>query len=103
MAATDQPERVAAKVAYVKAQGQTRRHHCHWPGCQQQVPPAMWGWRHRSYSLPITIRTAIWRNYRAGQEVNGTPSSEYVAAAKAAQQWIAANHPPATPAQGTLP
>lgn len=29
------------KRAYVKQATQTRNHHCHWPGCTKQVPPAM--------------------------------------------------------------
>lgn len=95
---------IAGKVAYVKAQGQTRRHHCHWPGCTAQVPPSMWGCRAHWYSLPVTLRTPIWRSYRPGQEVSATPSREYVAAARAAQDWIAAHHtaPAAAPVQETL-
>jgi len=93
---------IGAKVAYVKGQGQTRRHHCHWPGCTAQVPPAMWGCRKHWYSLPITLRTAIWRSYKPGQEVSATPSREYVAAARAAQDWIKTNHSPAPKGQEDL-
>jgi hypothetical protein len=96
---------IGAKVAYVKRQGQTRRHHCHWPGCDKQVPPAMWGCRPHWYSLPDDLRNAIWRSYAPGQEVKGSPSTAYVAAARAVQEWIKANHPttaPAAPAQGSL-
>lgn len=91
---------MTAKVAYVKAQGQTRRHHCHWPGCPQQVPPAIWGCKAHWYMLPLTIRTQIWRAYQPGQEVNGTPSRAYIDAARAAQDWIAAQ--PKQPTQETL-
>ncbi len=89
------------KAAYVKSQGQTRKHHCHWPGCQRQVPPAMWGCRAHWYSLPIDLRSAIWRTYSPGQEVSGTPGRAYVDAARAVQEWIAKNHPQ-PPQQGTL-
>ena len=86
---------IGAKVAYVKRQGQTRNHHCHWPGCERQVPPAVWGCRKHWYSLPIDLRTAIWKAFRPGQEVKGTPSTSYIAAARAAQDWIAKNYPAA--------
>lgn len=89
------------KAAYVRSQGQTRKHHCHWPGCDRQVPPAMWGCRGHWYSLPIDLRSAIWRTFNPGQEVAGTPTRAYVEAAQAVQDWIAKNHPP-QPAQGTL-
>lgn len=89
------------KVAYVLREGQTRQHHCHWPGCEKQVPPARWGCRPHWYALPEELRTAIWRSFKPGQERTGTPSREYVAAARAAQAWIAANHPQ-DPQQATL-
>ena len=79
---------IGAKVAYVKSQGQTRDHHCHWPGCTRQVPPAMWGCVGHWRTLPDHLRTAIWRAYRPGQEVKGTPSASYVAVARAVQDWI---------------
>lgn len=82
-----------AKVAHVLRATQTRDHACHWPGCTQQVPPARWGCRKHWYSLPIDLRNDIWKAYRPGQERTGTPSREYVAAARAVQDWIAANHP----------
>ena len=78
-----------SKAAYVRAQPQTRAHTCHWPGCERQVPPAMWGCRAHWYTLPQPIRNAIWRAYKPGQEVTLTPSNAYIAAAKEAQEWIA--------------
>lgn len=84
----------AAKVAYVKKQGQTRDHHCHgrMPGCRGQCPPAMWGCKNCWFKLPMAIRNRIWETYRAGQEVNMTPSMEYLEAAHEAQEWIDANY-----------
>jgi hypothetical protein len=79
---------VGEKVAHVKRAGQTRDHHCHWPGCAQQVPPAMWGCRSHWFSLPRSLRDKIWRAYEPGQEVSGTPSAEYVAVAAEVQEWI---------------
>jgi hypothetical protein len=76
------------KAEYVKAQPQTRAHHCHWPGCTAQVPPAMWGCKPHWFMLPQAIRMAIWTAYRPGQEVTMTPSDAYIKAAEAAQDWI---------------
>lgn len=76
------------KVAYVKAQGQTRSHHCHWPGCTRQVPPAMWGCKQHWFTLPAALRNKVWREYEPGQEVNGTPSAAYLKVADEVQAWI---------------
>lgn len=78
----------SAKVAYVKSQGQTRNHHCHWPGCTRQVPPAVWGCRPHWYALPAELRSRIWSTFVPGQERAGTPTRAYVAAAEAVQEWI---------------
>lgn len=82
------------KVAHVLSQGQTRDHTCHWPGCDRQVPPALWGCRRHWAMLTKELQTAIWRAYRPGQEATGRASPAYVAAARAARDWILANHPP---------
>lgn len=79
---------IAKKVAYVKRAGQTRDHACHWPGCNVQVPPAKWGCTKHWFWLPKEIRDRIWRAFRPGQEINLTPSREYLDAAAAAQEWI---------------
>lgn len=76
------------KVEYVKSQGQTRNHHCHWPGCNKQVAPALWGCRPHWYSLPKYLRDKIWATYKIGQEVNMTPSREYMEVALEVQRWI---------------
>ena len=76
------------KVAYVLKQGQTRKHHCHWPGCEEQVPPAKWGCRRHWFMLPKRIRDEIWRTFVPTQETTRIVSREYVAAAQAAQSWI---------------
>lgn len=82
---------IGEKVAHVKAADQTRRHECHWPGCEEQVPPAMWGCRRHWYALPVELRRAIWRAYEPGQEVAGMPSKKYVEVARQVQEWIATN------------
>jgi hypothetical protein len=76
------------KAAYVLRQGQTRKHSCHWPGCEAQVPPAMWGCREHWFRLPKHLRDEIWRAYRPGQEKDMRPSEAYLAAARRVQEWI---------------
>lgn len=80
---------MTSKADYVRSQGQTRDHACHWPGCPKQVPPAMWGCRPHWYRLPKALRARIWATYEPGQERTMTPSREYVEAARAVQDWIA--------------
>lgn len=79
------------KVEYVKSQGQTRSHHCHWPGCDKQVPPARWGCAKHWYVLPKRLRDRVWATFRPGQEVNFTPSREYLDVALEIQEWIKNN------------
>jgi transcriptional regulator with XRE-family HTH domain len=82
------PTTLAAKVRHVKSQGQTRKHACHWPGCDGQVPPAMWGCKMHWFMLPKALRDKIWRAYRPGQERDMTPSAAYLAVADEVQRWI---------------
>jgi hypothetical protein len=76
------------KVKYVKSQGQTRSHECHWPGCDKQVPPAMWGCSRHWYMLPSELRSKVWQTFEPGQEVNMTPSEAYLKVADEVQKWI---------------
>lgn len=82
---------IGQKVAHVKAADQTRRHRCHWPGCEKQVPPAMWGCKLHWYKLPAALRDRIWRAYDLGQEETGRPSAIYVQVAREVQDWIRAH------------
>lgn len=79
------------KVAYVKSQSQSRRHTCHWPGCDRQVPPAMWGCKPHWFKLPYGLRAMIWASYEPGQEVDMSPSEDYLDAAREVQEWIENN------------
>lgn len=79
------------KADYVKSQKQTRPHHCHWPGCDKQVPPAMWGCREHWFRLPKYLRDKIWLTYRPGQEKDLRPSAAYLEAAAEVQAWIERN------------
>lgn len=82
---------VKQKADYVKSEPQSRHHTCHWPGCDKQVPPAMWGCKTHWFKLPIGLRNKIWATYRPGQEKTRTPSRAYVHVARQVQQWIADN------------
>lgn len=79
---------VNEKVEYVRRQRQSRNHECHWPGCTCQVPPAMWGCKAHWFRLPKRLRDRIWDTYEIGQEVDVTPSDEYLAVAHEVQEWI---------------
>lgn len=63
-------------------------HTCHWPGCNVEVPPKMWGCRVHWFRIPADLRNRIWATYRPGQEVNKNPSAAYINAAADVQQWI---------------
>lgn len=79
-----------SKADYVLRQQQFRPHHCHWPGCEKQVQPAMWGCKEHWFRLPIALRNRIWAAYRPGQEIDGNPSEQYLAVAAEVQRWIKA-------------
>lgn len=82
-----------SKADYVRSQKQTRKHTCHWPGCDRQVPPAMWGCKLHWFKLPRRLRSKIWATYQPGQEVSMTPSTEYLTVAKEVQNWIRNQEP----------
>jgi hypothetical protein len=84
---------IGQKADYVKRAGQTRNHHCHWPGCDKQVPPAMWGCKAHWFKLPRALRNKIWATYEPGQEVDMTPSADYLAVAQEVQDWIRTQEP----------
>lgn len=84
-------EWIGDKVNHVRRSGQTRNHECHWPGCNAQVPPAMWGCKTHWFMLPKRLRDKIWATYKIGQEVTMSPSREYVEAAREVQEWIKEN------------
>jgi len=84
------------KVDYVKQQAKTNtitNHTCHWPGCTQSVPPAMWGCKRHWFMLPKNLRDKIWEAYKPGQEIKKNPTKKYIKVVQEVQKWIAANHP----------
>ncbi len=78
----------ASKARHVARAKQTRGHTCHWPGCEKQVPPAMWGCKQHWFKLPKRLRDLIWITYQPGQEETLTPSAGYLKAAHEVQVWI---------------
>lgn len=80
-----------SKADYVKTQGQTRPHTCHWPGCNKQVPPAMWGCKQHWFKIPQGLRNRIWATYKPGQEITMTPSDAYINVVRQVEQWIKEN------------
>lgn len=79
---------MTSKADYVRLQPQTRPHKCHWPGCEAEVPPAMWGCIPHWYTLPAMLRAKVWRTFVPGQEITLTPSEEYLAVMREVQAWI---------------
>ena len=63
-------------------------HKCHWPGCNKEVPPAMWGCKPHWFALPKQLRDKVWAAYVPGQEITKTPSAKYIAVANEVQDWI---------------
>lgn len=94
---------ISEKVEHVRAAAQTRSHVCHWPGCDEQVPPARWGCRAHWYHLPRDLRRRIWAAYEPGQEASLTPSREYLRAARAVQAWIEQHGTAVPPSKGDSP
>lgn len=91
------------KAAYVRqATEHDGTHGCHWPGCEDRVPPAKWGCAKHWFALPPELRKRVWATYRPGQEISKTPSAAYVAVAKDVQQWIANHLAPKGEHQGSL-
>jgi hypothetical protein len=82
---------VNRKAEYVKDAKFIGGHTCHWPGCQVEVKPALWGCSKHWFKLPTSLRNKIWATYQPGQEVTKTPSPEYIAVANEVQEWISAN------------
>lgn len=68
------------------------KHTCHWPGCDKEVPPRLWGCRYHWYKLPRRLRVKILKEYRPGQEIDKNPSRNYIEVAGEVQQWIRDNH-----------
>ncbi len=65
------------------------QHHCHAKGCTVPVPPKMFMCRRHWYTLPKSMRDAIWAAYRPGQEVDKNPTVGYMEIAEACIDFVA--------------
>ena len=68
------------------------KHHCHWPGCETECPPKMWGCSKHWFRLPKGLRADVWKTYVPGQEITKTPSEAYMMVALRVQEFCR-NHP----------
>lgn len=65
-------------------------HHCHAEGCPVPTRPEMLMCARHWRMVPVRLRAAVWRTYRAGQCDDMRPSAEYCRAAGAAVNAVAA-------------
>jgi hypothetical protein len=54
-------------------------HLCHARNCEQPVPPRMLMCARHWRMVPKELQTAVWREYRPGQEISKTPTAAYLA------------------------
>ncbi len=66
-------------------------HTCHWPTCNVEVPPKLWGCKNHWFKLPKRLRDRIWVTYKPGQEITKTPSTAYLKVALEVQDWCDQN------------
>ena len=66
-------------------------HTCHWPGCNLEVPPKLWGCKPHWFRLPKRLRDKVWASYRPGQEIDKRPSMEYLGVVQEVECWILTN------------
>lgn len=66
-------------------------HKCHWPACNEEVPPKLWGCKKHWFKLPKKLRKRIWATYKPGQEITKTPSNNYMKVALEIQDWCLEN------------
>lgn len=59
-------------------------HLCHARGCSEPVPPKLLMCAKHWRMVPANLQAAVWRTYRAGQEIDKRPSHDYLDAARAA-------------------
>jgi hypothetical protein len=65
-------------------------HFCHAEGCETKVPPSMLMCLKHWRMVPKPLQNAVWEHYVPGQEIRMNPSGEYVVAAQAAVDAVAA-------------
>lgn len=65
-------------------------HTCHARNCTTPVPAKLLMCLKHWRMVPLALQRAVWRYYRPGQEVDKKPSRDYLAAARAAIDAVAA-------------
>lgn len=63
-------------------------HTCHAHDCPTRVPEAMFMCRGHWFRLPKEMRDRVWAAYVPGQEIDKTPSREYLEVAREAIDWL---------------
>lgn len=64
-------------------------HTCHAAACSTRCANSMFMCRPHWFSLPKSMRDAVWSGYRKGQELDWLISSAYADAATAAVRFVA--------------
>jgi protein gp37 len=77
-------------------------HTCHARGCTVEVPPRLLMCARHWRLVPRPLQAAVWRHYRAGQENTKDPSRDYLQAAVAAIDAVAAREAAARDGQLSL-
>lgn len=65
-------------------------HECHAKGCSVPTPPRMLMCLKHWRMAPRPLQAAVWRHYRPGQEIDKTPTSEYLRVMTDAIEAVAA-------------
>jgi len=69
-------------------------HKCHWPTCNTEVSPSLWGCKKHWFKLPKRLRDMVWATYKPGQEITKTPSRAYLAVVLKVNDWAVENPDP---------
>jgi hypothetical protein len=81
---------IEAFARFLQAQtGGPMRHTCHAHRCDVSVPPKMLMCKRHWYMVPKDLRDAVWLMYRPGQEIDKSPTMEYLETAHEAINAVA--------------
>lgn len=64
-------------------------HLCHARGCTANVAPKLFMCRKHWFMLTEQMRRNVWRAYRKCQEIDKTPSKEYIEVTTRIINWLA--------------
>ena len=70
------------------------KHHCHAHKCNAPTEPKMFMCLRHWKQLTPEMQSAIWANYRRGQERDKRPSAAYIRATNAAKLFLAESEYP---------